>query len=279
MKIGYNNKVTKSLFIVAILGIVSIQTYADTKEKAKFGIKGGINASTTFVSLPTTDYYTRYDTEYKYKIGFDAGMFVEFPLTKTLSFQPELTLSLKGMRNESYISQIQPSYSGFEIFELHAITKTSLYYIKLPLYLKFDFDLNNLSKLIAGVGPYFAYGICGKMSSEFVFSASRNHWIGEKNIFKEDDFNFNKSTIWGGDNWSSEYVMSWIKEPYWHKSLKRFDGGMSGFIGYELHNKWLLTATYDIGVINFLSQVVKWGEKLEGTMYNRTISITLGYKF
>jgi len=279
MKNGYNNKVTKSLFIIAILGIVSIQTYAETKEKTKFGVKGGINASTTFVSLPTPDYYTRYETEYKFKIGFDAGIFVEFSLTKSLSFQPELTLSLKGMQNENFISLNRPPASGYDMFEIHAIAKTSLYYVKLPLYVKLEFDLNNSSKLIAGIGPYFAYGISGKMSSEFVFSASKNHWIGEKHIFKEDDFNFDKSITWGNDNWSSENVMNWIREPYWHKSVKRLDGGISGFVGYELCNKWIITATYDFGLINFLYPAEKWGEKLEGKMYNRTISIALGYKF
>ena len=279
MKNGYMNKETLMLFISVIFGIVSMQTYAEPKDKTKLGIKGGINASTTLVSLSIPDYYAQYSTEYKFNVGFEAGMFVEFPLTKTLSFQPELTLSKKGMRNESFILQNQPSTSGYGTHKLHAIAKISLYYIKLPLYLKFGFDLNNSSKLIVGFGPYFAYGISGKMNTEFVFSASRNHWIGEKNIFKEVGFNFDKSIIWGGGNWSEEYVISLIREPYWHKSVKRFDGGISSFIGYELHNNWLVTATYDVGLLNFMYPAEKWGEKLEGKMYNRTISISLGYKF
>ena len=272
------NNMMKSLFIITILGIANIPTYAETKEKAKFGIKGGINASTTSVSLFTPDYYGQYDTKNKFKIGFDAGIFVEYPLTKSLSFQPELTLSLKGMRNEKCISQKPSPTSGYDILELNAITRMTLCYIKLPLYLKFDFNLNNSGKLIAGVGPYFAYGINGKMSSEFIFSASDNHWIGGKNIFKEDDINFNEST-WVSFGGGSSDVTSWIREPYWHKSIKRFDGGISGFIGYELSNNWLIVATCDFGLLNLLYTAEKWDEKLEGKMYNRTISITFGYKF
>jgi len=278
MKNGCMNKANKLLIISVVFGIVSIQTYAETKDKAKFGIKGGVNASTMLVSLPTSGDYTQYNTKYKYNMGFNAGMFVEFPLTKTFSFQPELMLSAKGMRNESYILQTPPSTMGYTTLELHSITKTSLLYIDLPLYLKFGFDLNNSSKLIAGIGPYFAYGIYGKMNSEFVFSTSSNHWIGKKNIFREDEINFNESTWVNLGGWSTN-VISWIREPYWYKSIKQLDGGISGFIGYELHNNWMVTATYDVGLLNLLYPVEKWDEKLEGTMYNRTISISLGYKF
>jgi hypothetical protein len=165
-------------------------------------------------------------------------------------------------------------YGGYAS-ELHTITKIALYYIKLPLYLICGFDLNNSNKLVAGIGPYFAYGIYGKMRSEFIFSLSSNHWIGKKNIFKEDYIRFNESTLIGyGDN-----IIDWIREPYWHKPIKRFDGGISGFIGYELHNSWLITATYDIGLINPLYPTEKLGEKFGGKMHNHTISISLGYKF
>ena len=99
-----NKSIKLSVFCV-IIGLISIQTFAETKEEVKFGLKGGINVSTTLVSLPIPEYYTQYDTEYKYNAGFNAGMFVEFPITMTLSFLPELTLSVKGMRNESFILQ------------------------------------------------------------------------------------------------------------------------------------------------------------------------------
>lgn len=261
-------------------GMISILTHAETKDEVKFGAKGGLNTSTTLVSLPTPEYYAQYNAEYKYNVGFNAGMFVEFPLTKILSFQPELTLSVKGMRNESFISNNNPASSGYGILELHALSKISLYYIELPLYLKFGFDLNNSGRLIAGIGPYFAYGIYGKMNTEFVFSAvTVNHWVGGKNIFKEDDLNFNENELIYDREWSTNNVISWIKEPYWHKSVKRFEGGISGFVGYELYKKWLITVAYDMGLINFLNPAEKWGEKLEGKMYNRTFSISLGYKF
>lgn len=110
------------------------------------------------------------------------------------------------------------------------------------------------------------------MKSEFIVSISSEHWIGEKNIFKEDDLIFNEST-------SDINLTSWIREPYWRKSLKRFDGGVSGFIGYEFQEKWFTTITYDMGLVNFLNSAEAWDGKVDGKMYNRTFSISLGYKF
>lgn len=273
-------KTIKFLVLCIVVGTISRSVFAE-ENKIRFGVKGGVNASTTSVSLSeyASEYYLQNSTEYKYNAGFNVGMLVEFPLTKTLSFQPELALSVKGMRNESYVIQNRPSTTGIEEWELHARSKISSYYIELPLYLKFGFDLNRSDRFIAGAGPYFAYGASGKMKAEFVLSElQKHHWLGEKNIFKEDDINFNEST-WVGGTSTANNVASWVREPYWRKSLKRFDGGVSGFIGYELHKKWFITATYDLGLINFLNSAEAWDGKVEGKMYNRTFSISLGYKF
>ncbi|GAB1416298.1 hypothetical protein MASR2M117_17040 [Paludibacter sp.] len=266
-------KTIKSVVFCIVLGIASTQIYAENK--IRFGVKGGVNASTTLVSLSEYEpqnAYKRYDANYKYNAGFNAGILVEFPLINKLSFQPELLFSTKGMRNESFITRDMLSYSGIQTTELHAISKLTSYYIECPLYLKAHLDLNKSGRFIAGLGPYFAYGLSGRMKTEFVVSNSWRHWRGEKNIFKEDDLIFNEST-------SDVNLAGWIREPYWRKSLKRFDGGVSAFIGYEFHEKWFTTITYDIGLVNFLNSAEAWDGEVDGKMYNRTFSISLGYKF
>ena len=258
---------------LAFLGLLYTQVYAVTDDKAKFGIKGGVNVSTTAVLLILPELYWPFNTDYKYNAGFNMGLFGEFPLTKTLSFQPEFSLSVKGLRSESFVYGKIPTTAGIDTYELHSISNISLYYIQLPLYLKFGFNLNNSSKLIAGLGPYFAYGINGRMRGEFTMFPFSYIWKGEKNIFKEERLDYKNKPVHAINyEW-------WIEEPCWHNSIKRFDGGISGFIGYELHNRWSITATFDLGLINLLHQTNKNGYIIESKMYNRSFSFSLGYKF
>jgi hypothetical protein len=264
---------------------MSAQADAVTKDKTGFGFKGGVNASTTAVSLSAydSDRYVRNVTGYKYNAGFNAGIFVECPLNGTFSLQPELILSAKGMRSETFASRYLPSIIEFKLLELHAVSKITSYYIELPLYVKAGFDLNRSGRFIAGIGVYFACGISGKIHSEYVVyelsesgepSNWGNLWTGEKDIFKEGEMNFE-----GNMPGTPPSMESWIREPYLRKPLKRFDGGLSGFVGYELQKRWLVTASCDMGLMNMLNPAGAWDGEVKGSMYNRTFSVSLGYKF
>jgi hypothetical protein len=269
-------KPVKILVLYFVFGTICTQLYAQTK----FGIKGGVNASTIAVSLSeySPEYYVQNETKYKYNTGFNGGVFVEFPLTKMFSFQPELALSVKGMRSETSILQNRPAESGFSTQELRAKSKISLYYIELPLYIKYSLELNKSRKFIAGTGLHLAYGISGDMNSEFVLLESSKHWTGKKDIFKEDDINFNEST-WVNVGGLMSNVASWVREPYWHKSIKRFDCGIFIFAGYELNMNWFITVSYNMGLLNLLNSAEVWDGMVEGKLYNRTVSVSFGYKF
>jgi hypothetical protein len=279
-------KKTVKLFVLcSVLGIISAQADAVTKDKIRFGVKGGVNASTTAVSLSAydPDHYVRNVTGYKYNAGFNAGVFVECPLSGTFSLQPELILSTKGMRSETFASQYRPSITGFKLLELHAVSEITSYYIELPLYVKAGFDLSRSGRFIAGIGVYFACGINGKIHSEYVDyelsesgepSNRGNLWSGEKDIFKEGRINFE-----GNMPGTPSGMESRIREPYLRKPLKRFDGGLSGFIGYELRRRWFITASCDMGLVNMLNPAEAWDGEVKGSMYNRTFSISSGYKF
>ena len=67
---------------VLFAGAVNAQT---------FGVKGGANFSNI---IKTGD--ENFNTEYK--TGFNAGLFAEIPVVKSLSFAPELMFSQKGYK-------------------------------------------------------------------------------------------------------------------------------------------------------------------------------------
>ncbi len=267
-----------SVFIVTFSISTSIFA-ADLKDKIEFGIKAGVNTSTTLVSLSninSKNYLENY-TDYKFNAGLNAGFFIEIPVSKKLSFQPEIVFSIKGMRNESFISEQRPASTGYNSREFHAISEMKSYYIELPLYLKTSFDIGESKKIIAGIGPYFAYGIGGSMKSQLKSSAPSGFWTGSKNIFKEDEIDFGTGT-WVNDGMSSYQAANYINEPYWHKSIKRIDGGISAFVGYDFQNNLFLTSGCNWGLKNILNSFDKSDVEIDGKMNNLTFSFSLGYK-
>ena len=56
--------------------------------------------------------------------------------------------------------------------------------------------------------------------------------------------------------------------------LKRFDFGFSGFIGYEFNSGFFVTAGFQRGLYN-IDNYDEDGDKMK----NKTISLSLGYKF
>jgi hypothetical protein len=75
------------------------QTSTEPDLKAKFGIKGGFDLTTLYVSDVTSEHW---------KPGFDAGVFAKLPVTRGFSIQPELEYSLKGAK-ETYSNFVQGS--------------------------------------------------------------------------------------------------------------------------------------------------------------------------
>jgi hypothetical protein len=275
-------KAIELLILCFVFGAISTSTNAGgTKKQIRVGVRGGVNASTTSVSLSGYDpaRYIRNNAEYKYSAGFNAGIFVEFPLSGKLSFQPELIFSSKGMMNETFVLYSDIFATGYRTMEIHAVSKITSYYVELPLYVKAGFDLSRSGRLTAGIGPYFACGISGEIHAEYILSESDNPsnagrlWTGEKNLFEEGELIF-ENGIPGQSSRTGR-----IRDPWLRKPLKRFDAGLSGFVGYELWENWSVTATCDFGLTNLLIPAEAWDGEVSGSMYNRTFYVSLGYKF
>jgi hypothetical protein len=268
--------------VVIFVFMFSITSFmlAESKVQIEHGVKVGVNTSTVLVSLSDNDsgsYIENY-TEYQFNAGFNAGLFIEIPLSKKLSFQPEIALSIKGMRSKSFISEQRPASSGHNMREIHAQSRISSYYIELPLYLKTYFYIGESRKIIAGIGPFFAYGIGGNMESQLKLTAPDGYWTGSKKIFNEDEINFNNST-WVNDGMVGFNAERYINEPYWHKSVNRLDGGISSFVGYDFQNRMFLTTGCNLGLKNILNPFETGNDKVDGRMNNLTFSFSLGYKF
>lgn len=75
------------------------QTSSETSLKPKFGIKGGFDLTSLYISDVSSEHM---------KAGFDAGVFAKLPVTRGFSIQPELLYSLKGAK-DTYSNFVQGS--------------------------------------------------------------------------------------------------------------------------------------------------------------------------
>lgn len=109
------------------------QTDNETGIVGKFGIKGGLNFSNMYIDNVGDE---------KMKLGWHAGFFGKFPLTRGVSLQPELLYSSKGTK----LNYTAPLIGAGEY-------RFNLNYVELPVLLAFNLGEN----FHINLGPYVAY--------------------------------------------------------------------------------------------------------------------------
>ena len=129
----------KKMFIAAIVSIVCMTATAQEKGQFRFGVTGGMNLSTANLELSHSS-----------KIGFHAGLIGEYNFTENIFLDATLKYSMRGVKDVSaggYKLEWNPSY------------------IELPIHVDYRYDFSDAIKAFIGVGPYFAYGITGKIKA------------------------------------------------------------------------------------------------------------------
>ena len=215
-------KITIVAFLALFIQNVNAQT---------FGLKAGFNLAT----MHEMDLQYTYSNNYSFNPGFHAGFTLDLPFSEVFSFQPELLFSTGGTKYE--VSQSGTDLSG----------KANLYYIEVPLNLKLGIKLDRRgkNKLFFTGGPYFAYGITGKV--EAIITTS-----GQSESASED-------VKWGDDATEDNF--------------KPFDYGMDIGAGFEF-GALSLGASYDFGFAN-----ISANQENGLLAQNRVLKISVGYLF
>lgn len=98
--IHLKQKIMKKLFLMGLmLSGIALTTTAQTNMDPKFGIKAGANLMMGGKFEIAGTAYTS-----KYAPGFQAGVFLDLPLSETLSFMPEVLYTQKGSKFEETIA-------------------------------------------------------------------------------------------------------------------------------------------------------------------------------
>ena len=151
------------LVAVALLGFGISFAQEEVKSVAdvKFGVKGGMNLA-NIVGDDAGD-----ANNY---VGFNAGFFVEIPITNKLTFQPELIYSAQGSKSEGIID-------GYNV---DATLKFN--YINVPMMFKYQV----VNKFSLEAGPYVGFLTSAKLN--FDIEGLGSDTVDMKDDVKSTDF-------------------------------------------------------------------------------------------
>ncbi|NSL89561.1 porin family protein [Chitinophaga solisilvae] len=235
----------KSVLLIAVALVGSMSTFA----QVKFGVKAGLN-----LSGATAKADDKKVEGLKSATGFHIGGIADISLAENFSLQPGLIYSQKGFKFEE----------PFDGPGSQTVTMTSkMSYIEVPVNFLYRANLGS-GKIFGGVGPYFAYGIGGKVKFAGLGP------IGD--LPGMDDYFSNRKIKFDGKKLSETATAEEEKEYFKNDHYKGFDAGANVMIGYELKFGLFFTANYSLGLTN--------GAVEDKASYkNKSFGISVGYMF
>jgi hypothetical protein len=226
-----------------ILSFAALAISFGAMSQARVGVKGGWNLSSISVNNNGS-----VDKD-KSLSGFNIGVIADFPLVpKILSFQPGVFYTTKGAKLESGDKNNSAS--------LYRKYTTNPSYIEIPLNFVGKIPVGQDTRLFAGIGPYFAFGVAGKNKVSSTIGGVTT--TQSTNIKWDDDTPFNDGDANQG-----------------YDKLKRFDYGGNVMVGAEIHGL-ILSAQYGLGFAKINSGS---SDSNNDKNKNRTFSLSAGFLF
>lgn len=213
--------------------------------QVRVGVKGGLNLANISVNNSG-------GTDSKKTLpGYHVGVIADLPLAPdVLSFQPGVYYSTKGTKLERG-DRTDPTLTN-----PYSKSTTNPQYIEIPLNFVGKIPIGGNSRLFAGIGPYFAFGVAGKNKYEFNNGVIRTD--GSSSISWDDDTPFN----------NEDPNQGWDK-------YKRFDWGGNLMVGAELSD-FIISAQYGLGMNKIRSGT---SDSNDEKGKNRVFSVSVGYLF
>lgn len=212
---------TKLILFTAMISFGAVAAKAQTT----FGVRAGVNFQNVNGENATGD-----DLDYKLKTGFHIGVNAEVPIAPEFYIQPGLLFSTKGAD-----------------FDDGDDTKLNVSYLEVPINFLYKPELGT-GKLLLGVGPYFGFGVGGKLKSDN----------------GDADINFTNEVDAGS--------------PMDEFPMRRFDAGGNLLFGYEFSNKFSIQLNAQLGMVNFAPDIEGLPDS-DAKMKNTGFGISVGYRF
>lgn len=197
----------------------------------RFGIKAGGNSA--YFSEQSFGMNSQ-------KLGFHAGAFVNIPISKQFSFQPEVLYNQMGAKDVAYSTE---TTTGATTVKTKGESKVTMNYISVPLMVQ----MRPMDKFYIEAGPEFSYFINGKTKGEATVASTTGGVTTTTSNSQSDDIN--------KDN------------------INRFNFGLGLGLGYDITNNIGISARYT----NSLTKIEKSRPAAENN--NRVFQLGLNYKF
>lgn len=226
---------SKFLTISAILILSTVAMQA----QIGFGLLGGVNFQNINGKKSNGD-----KLENGLMTGFHAGVNVNIPVATDFYFQPGLLYSVKGSRNEFFNSPLKAAgdYS----------TTTKLSYIEMPLNLLFRPQLGN-GYLLLGFGPYLAYGISGKETTQ----------LSSISVDRKVKFENSVGVLTALDG---------------NAYYRPFDAGANFLFGYEFGMGVFIQLNAQLGLLK-INPEYRWISDDQTAYKNTGYGLSFGYRF
>lgn len=211
-----------------------------SQAQVKFGVRAGVNFSKAILN---SEEFGKPATDPK--TGIVLGITADIPVHNDFYLQPAFLYADKGFILES----------NYNSTATNKFVVTASYF-EIPLTVLYKPQLG-AGKLLLGAGPYIGYGTGGKWKSDIGFL------VGDVVTSNHGDVIFRNDAVDG------EY------ENYLYG--KPIDYGATVTAGYEFLNHLAVQFNAQFGLANL--QPKYDGRKQEGSLKNKSIGFSLGYKF
>lgn len=229
-----NNKIQimnpVKILLISFFSLIYIGTNAQTPSLT---FLGGANAASMSVKLGSSN--PENEKSYKMLFGLNIGAMYDYVFSKDR--RKELSVTTGLMFDSRGYSQ------NLDNEGLKLDNKTTLYYIDVPIYLKYKYRFRSRNKVYFGAGPYLGVGLFGNSYVEYQYA--------------------------GAEPGSSSETISWGNDPL-KDNYKRLDYGLSAKVGFLWDGGFTISASYDYGLPN-ISAVDTREDR------NRLIRLSVGY--
>ncbi|NPD90971.1 porin family protein [Xylanibacter muris] len=227
----------KKILLIAVCAVCSLTASAQrassssssffSTEKADQGITFGIRAGLNMANMSASEDGVSASPESR--TSFHVGVIADIPLMQSLYIQSGLFFQNKGYK-----------------FDDEEKETAKPMYLEIPILASYRYNFSDAIQLQINAGPYFAYGIGGKVKYEYNGRSTEDDFFGS---YDDEDC----------------------------AGYKRFDCGLQFGAGVTFSNHYYLGFAYQLGLTN----IKDLPSSYEGdfSVKNRNWMISLGYNF